>query len=79
MPADAHVTYSTIDDFVAGRSGLPCTFTAARKINAHERKLSAAALSPGFASELRAFYADDYRLLEAHGGSTPAIDRSTSL
>ena len=77
VPADAHVTYSTIDDFVAGRSGLPCTFTPARKINAHEgatlfmRKLSASSLTPGFASELRAFYADDYRLLEAHGGSTP--------
>ena len=81
VPADAHVAYSTIDDFVAGRSGLPCTFTAARKINAHEgatlfmRKLSAASLSPGFASELRAFYADDYALLEAHGGSTPVSSR----
>ena len=81
VPTDAHVTYSTIDDFVAGRSGLPCTFTPARKINAHEgatlfmRKLSAASLSPGFASELRAFYADDYALLEAHGGSTPVSSR----
>ena len=75
------MAYSTIDDFVAGRSGLPCTFTPARKINAHEgatlfmRKLSAYSLSPGFASELRAFYADDYALLEAHGGSTPVSSR----
>ena len=29
VPADAQVTYSTIDDFAAGRSGLPCTFTPA--------------------------------------------------